>query len=308
MDQLACMRTFVRVAEMVSFTRAAESLGLSRAVVSTQIADLERHLGARLFHRTTRRVSLTPDGIEYFERSKRILAEIDAADDAVKASHLRPQGRLRVDVPSSFGRHLLLPALPQFVARYPALSLEVQYNDRVIDLFEEQVDVVVRSGPVSDPNLIARKVCRTRLLTCASPEYLKDRSIPQDPEQLRGHQLIGQLSQNRRPRKWLFQRGGVRKQLSLPFCVSFSSVEAAVMAAARGTGIVQAIDMLVAGALATHRLQLLLPDWSAEGAPISIVYPVALRNSPKVRVFADFASGLLLDWSRRVDALLAPAD
>lgn len=118
MDQLACMRTFVRVAEMVSFTRAAESLGLSRAVVSTQIADLERHLGARLFHRTTRRVSLTPDGIEYFERSKRILAEIDAADDAVKASHLRPQGRLRVDVPSSFGRHLLLPALP---SSWPAI-------------------------------------------------------------------------------------------------------------------------------------------------------------------------------------------
>src|SRR5262245_33472268 len=166
------MRTFARGAERNAFARAADGLEVSRAVVSTQIAGLERHLGVRLFHRTTRRVTLTADGTEYLERCRRILADLDAADESVRRTRLRPQGRLRVDVPVAFGRHLLLPALPQFTTRYPDLALEVQYNDRVVDLIAEEVDVAVRVGPVNDKNLVARSVCHTRALTCASPQYL----------------------------------------------------------------------------------------------------------------------------------------
>jgi LysR family transcriptional regulator, regulator for bpeEF and oprC len=307
-DQLASMRTFARVADLGSFTRAADALGLSRAVVSTHVAELERHLGVKLLHRTTRRVNLTADGSEYLERCRRILAEIEAAEETVKRTRLRPQGKLRIDVPAEFGRRLLVPALAQFTARYPDLCLEVQYNDRVIDLFEEQVDLAVRVGPVRHPDLVARRVCRTRLLTCASPAYLEQHGVPAEPADLRRHRLIGSLSgTTRRPRKWTFQHGRERFQLTLPFSVAFNTAEAQVNAAVRGAGIAQTTDMLVAQHVVARRLEIVLSAWSAEGAPISIVYPAALRSSLKIRVFADYAAGLLLKSRSEVDALLAGA-
>ena len=307
-DQLVCMRSFVRVADLHSFTRAADALGVSRAVVSTHVAELERHLRCQLFHRTTRRVGLTSDGAEYLARCQRILAELEAADETLRRTRLSPQGRLRVDVPVVFGRALLIPALPKFTARYPDLQLEVQFNDRVIDLIAEEVDLVVRVGAVREPHLVARRVVTTRLLTCAAPEYLRAHGGVATPEELRRHKLVGHLSAgSRRAHKWLFQRGTARKQLSLPFNVAFNSVEAQIMAAIRGAGVVQTMDLVVAEALATGRLEVVLRDWSAPGAPISVVCRSALRDSPKIRVFADFATELLLQYRRRVDALLESA-
>src|SRR5579864_7998340 len=148
------MRSFVRVADLHSFTRAADALGLSRAVVSTHVAALEHHLSCQLFHRTTRRVGLTTDGAEYLVRCQRILAELEAADEALRRTRLSPTGRLRVDVPVAFGRALLIPALPRFTTRYPELQLEVQLNDRVVDLIAEEVDLAVRVGAVRVPHLI----------------------------------------------------------------------------------------------------------------------------------------------------------
>jgi LysR family transcriptional regulator for bpeEF and oprC len=299
------MRSFARVAELHSFTRAADSLGLSRAVVSTHVADLERHLRCQLLHRTTRRVGLTSDGAEYLTRCQRILAELEAADETLRGARLAVQGRLRVDLPVAFGRALLIPALPRFTERYPDLKLEVQLNDRVIDLIAEEVDLVVRAGPVREPHLIARRIVDTRLVTCAAPEYLRAHGVPSDPDELRRHKLIGHLSSSsHRPYKWLFQRGTVRRQLQLPFSVSFNSVEARILAALRGVGIVQSTDIMVAEALAAGRLQVVLPEWSAPGAPLMVVCRSALRNSPKIRVFADFAAELLLQYRRRVDAML----
>ena len=307
-DQLVCMRSFVRVADLHSFTRAADALGVSRAVVSTHVAELERHLRCQLFHRTTRRVGLTSDGAEYLARCQRILAELEAADEALRGTRASVQGRLRVDVPVVFGRALLLPALPKFTARYPDLQLEVQFNDRVIDLIAEEVDLVVRVGAVREPHLVARRVVTTRLLTCAAPEYLRAHGGIATPEELRRHKLVGHLAAgSRRAHKWLFQRGTARKQLSLPFNVAFNSVEAQIMAAIRGAGVVQTMDLVVAEALATGRLEVVLRDWSAPGAPISVVCRSALRDSPRIRVFADFATELLLQYRRRVDALLESA-
>ena len=307
-DQLVCMRSFVRVAELHSFTRAADALGVSRAVVSTHVAELEQHLRCQLLHRTTRRVGLSSDGAQYLARCQRILAELEAADEALRGSRASVQGRLRVDVPVVFGRALLLPALPKFTARYPDLQLEVQFNDRVIDLIAEEVDLVVRVGAVREPHLVARRVVTTRLLTCAAPEYLRAHGGVATPEELRRHKLVGHLAAgSRRAHKWLFQRGTARKQLSLPFNVAFNSVEAQIMAAIRGAGVVQTMDLVVAEALATGRLEVVLRDWSAPGAPISVVCRSALRDSPKIRVFADFATELLLQYRRRVDALLESA-
>ncbi len=309
MDQLASMRSFVRVADLHSFTKAAEQLGLSRAVVSTHVADLERHLRCQLFHRTTRRVGLTGDGTEYLAHCQRILAELEAADEALRRTRLSVQGRLRVDVPVTFGRALLIPALPKFTARYPELQLEVQFNDRVVDLIAEEIDLVVRVGPVREPHLIARRIVSTRMLTCASPEYLRTHGVPADPVELRRHKLVGHLGAgDRRPHPWLFQRGNVRRQLRLPFNVAFNSVEATIMAANRGAGIVQSMDLVVAEALAAGKLEVLLPEWSAPGKAISVVCRRALHDSPRIRVFADFAAQLLRQYRARVDALLeAPA-
>ncbi len=299
------MRSFVRVADLHSFTRAADALGISRAVVSTHVAQLEEHLRCQLFHRTTRRVGLTSDGAEYLERCQRILAELEAADEALRGTRLSPSGRLRVDVPVMFGRALLIPALPKFTARYPQLQLEVQLNDRVIDLISEEVDLAVRVGKVRDAQLVARRIVSTRLLTCAAPEYLRTHGAPADPEELRRHRIVGYLGAgSHRTRRLLFQRGSVRRQLSLPFNVAFNSVEAQISAAIRGAGIVQVADLAVAEALAAGKLELVLREWSAPGAPISVVCRSALRNSAKIRVFADFAAELLLQYRRRVDALL----
>jgi len=305
MDQLVAMRSFVRVADLHSFTRAADALGLSRAVVSTHVADLEKHLRCQLLQRTTRRVGLTADGAEYLARCQRILAELEAADEAVRRTRLAPQGRLRVDVPVEFGRALLIPALPQFTARYPELQLEVQFNDRVVDMITEEIDLVVRVGAVREPHLVARRVVATRLLTCASPEYLRAHGVPLEPEDLRRHKMVGYLPGGaRRAYRWVFQRGTQRLRLSLPVSIAFNSAEAEIRAAIRGAGVVQSMDLMVAEALALGRLQVVLPDWSAPGKPISVVCRAAVRDSPKIRVFADFAAELLRRYRQRVDALL----
>jgi LysR family transcriptional regulator for bpeEF and oprC len=305
MDQLICMRSFARVADLHSFTRAAEALGLSRAVVSTHVAELEQHLKCQLFHRTTRRVGLTTDGAQYLAHCQRILGELEAADEAMRGTRLAPAGRLRVDVPVEFGRALLIPALPKFTARYPDLQLEVQFNDRVVDLIAEEIDLVLRVGAVREPHLIARRVVTTRLLTCASPEYLRTHGVPTEPEDLQRHRLVGYLpTGTRRPHQLLFQRGTQRKRLRLPFNIAFNSAEAEIRAAIRGAGVVQTMDLVVAEALALGRLQIVLPEWSAPGKPISVVCRTALRDSPKIRVFAEFAAGLLRQYRQRVDALL----
>jgi LysR family transcriptional regulator for bpeEF and oprC len=167
---------------------------------------------------------------------------------------------------------------------------------------------VVRVGAVREPHLIARRIVATRLLTCASPEYLRAHGMPAAPDELRRHRLVGYLrTGTRRPHRWLFQRGAQRIRLALPFNIAFNSAEAEIRAAIRGAGIVQAMDLVVAEALALGRLQVVLPEWSAPGKPVSVVCRTALRDSPKIRVFADFAAELLRRYRQRVDALLESA-
>ena len=146
MDQLLGMRVFARVAEFGSFARAADAMDLSRAMVSAHVAQLEKHLGTRLLHRTTRKVAVSPEGAVYLAHCQRILAEVSAADDEMRLARDRPQGRLRVDVPVAFGKYLLTPALSRFTQRYPQVAIEVRYNDRFVDLAAEGVDVAVRAG------------------------------------------------------------------------------------------------------------------------------------------------------------------
>lgn len=298
MNQLEAMRAFARVAEFGSFTRAGETLDLSRAVVSAQVQALERHLGVALFARTTRRVTLTGDGSSYLARCRRILAEIEVADDEMRGSRERVQGRLKVDMPAMFGRYLLLPELPAFAARYPELQLEIQYNDRVIDLGAEGVDMAVRFAARRDPRLIVRPIGATRLMTCAAPSYLVRMGAPKDIDELRQHHLIGQLgARSGRPREWAFRIGTQVRHVAIASPLVFNSVEGALQAAVSGMGLIQTADIVVQDLIRRGRLEVVLAGHAASGAPVSVVYQRMKRIPAKVRVFADFAAGLFERWN-----------
>ncbi|HEY4972470.1 MAG TPA: LysR substrate-binding domain-containing protein, partial [Steroidobacteraceae bacterium] len=242
MDQLRCMRTFMRVAELGSFTAAADALQVSRAAASAQVAELEHHLGCQLLQRTTRRVALTVDGAHYLGQCRRLLAELEAADEAMGVSPAAAHGRLRVGVPSALGRSWLIGALPEFAVRYPGLQLEVLLSD---EAQTADIDLAVRLGAVRESRLPVRRIVTTRLVTCAAATYLRAHAAPAEPKDLVRHKLIGYLDHGR-PQPLLFQRAAHRRRISPPFSVAFDSVDAQIEAAVGGAGIVQAMDVAVA--------------------------------------------------------------
>jgi LysR family transcriptional regulator for bpeEF and oprC len=300
MDQLAAIRVFVRVAERGSFAQAADELELSRPVASAQVAALEKHLGARLLNRTTRRVSLTAEGAEYLRRCRRILDELRDAEETLRQTRSKPQGKLRVDVPVAFGRYLLLPALPEFTRRYPLIELDLRLNDRVVDLVAEQVDVALRVGTLRQSGLVARRVTNINLVTCAAPQYLADHGEPRTPDDLRQHRLLGLTSPGGAPPEWSFPPPYTARRLKLSFALLFNAAEAPVIAAAAGLGIAHTADLLIAEYVARGELKLVLEDYVVPGPPMSLVYPSAGHQSAKVRVFSDFAADLLLRWNETV--------
>jgi LysR family transcriptional regulator, regulator for bpeEF and oprC len=303
MDQLLGMRVFARVAEFGSFARAADVMDLSRAMVSAYVAQLEKHLGTRLLHRTTRKVSVSPEGAVYLAHCQRILAEISAADDEMRLARDRPQGRLRVDVPVPFGKYLLTPALPRFTQRYPLVAIEVRYNDRFVDLAAEGVDVAVRSGPVRTPDLIARRIATSRLVTCASPAYFAAAGVPRTPAELKQHRCIAYLRADGARPSWTFKQGNGVLKLRIHSALAFNTMEPITSSALEGQGILQGSDLLVAGYLAEGRLVEVLREFSSEGPALSVVYPRATQHLAKVRVFAEFAAELLNDYQARVRRL-----
>ncbi len=282
------MRAFSRVAELGSFTRAADELGLSRAMVTTHVQRLERRYGLRLLNRTTRKVAVTPAGADYLDHCRRVFAELAAAEETLRLSRERPTGRLCVDVPGSFGRHILLPRLPDFLARYPGIDLELRFNERVVDLARENVDLAVRAGTVADPNLVAQRISGSRWITCASPEYLARYGRPQTIADLADHVLIGSIpSGSTQPRPWLFA-GDAAPPKPLQFRVKVNEAEAVMLAAARGVGITQTMDLLAARELVDGNLAIVLAEHTRLGPALSIVHTPAAQRLARVRVFSAF--------------------
>lgn len=304
MDQLLAMRVFNRVAERGSFAQAADQLDISRAAASSHVAALERHLGTRLLNRTTRRVSLTAEGADFLRRSRRILDELNDAEETLRGTRSKPQGRLRVDVPVAFGRYLLLPRLPEFTRRYPDIELDLRLNDRVVDLVAERVDVVLRVGPVRQGGLVTRRVAQINTVTCAAPAYLADRGEPLTPDDLSKHRLLGVTPPGGGSPDWSFPGPYTSRRLRLHFAMQFNAAEAPVIAAAAGLGIVHTADLLVAEYVARGELRLILERFAGPGPPISLVYPSAGHQSAKVRVFSDFAADLMRRWSEVVHGWL----
>lgn len=297
----------MRVAERGSFARAADELDLSRPAASGHVAALEKHLGVRLLHRTTRRVSLTAEGSDFLRRCRRILDELRDAEESLRDTRTRPKGRLRVDVPVVFGHHLLVPALPEFTRRYPEIELEVRLNDRVVDLVAESVDVAMRVGPVRQSGLVTRRVTSVNIVTCASPRYLAEHGEPRTPDELRDHRLLGLAQASGAAPEWTFPPPYTPKRLGLKFAMVFNAAEAPVVAAAADLGITHTVDLVIAEYVARGQLQLILRDYVLPGPPLSLVYPSAGHQSAKVRVFSDFAADLLLRWHQRVRPYIHPA-
>ena len=306
MDQLLAMRVFARVAERGSFGKAADELDISRAAASGHVAALEKHLGVRLLNRTTRRVSLTAEGAEFLRRCRRILDEVQDAEETLRGARSRPQGLLRVDVPVAFGRYLLLPALPEFTRRYPAIDLDIRLNDRVVDLVAERVDVALRVGNLQQSGLVARRVAQINVVTCASPTYLADHGEPQTPDDLRQHRLLATTPAAGGTPDWAYPAPYTSRRLKLHFAMQFNAAEAPVIAAAAGLGITRTVDLLVAEYVARGELKLILNDFVVPGPQMSLVYPSAGHQSPKVRVFSDFAADITRRYHDIVRGWIGP--
>lgn len=290
MDRLQAMRVFVRVAELGSFARAAAQLELSRARVSEAVAALERSLGARLLHRTTRQLSLTDDGRAYHERAVRILADLDEAEAMVVRARGTLSGRLRVDAPMALTRLFVVPALPKLLQRHPELALELRLENRPVDLLEEGVDCAISYGAPTNVDLVARRVGSTQLVTCAAPAYLARRSEPRRPEELERHDAIGFLSLSTgRPSEWQLARDGARHAFRPASRLAFNSMEACVDAAEAGLGVTQVLSSLAHRAITAGRLVPVLRDWVTEGPGIYLVYPPSRQQSGRMRAFAEFA-------------------
>jgi DNA-binding transcriptional LysR family regulator len=300
MDRLGLMRSFRRVAELGSFSAAARDLGLSNAVISKHVALLEGHLGARLINRTTRRQSLTEAGAAYYPRAVRVLEELGEAEDAVGRMQTAPRGTLKVNAPMSFGIQHLAPVLPLFLERYPEVSVELNMNDRFIDLLEEGFDLAlrIRSG-LPDSRLIAQKIARARRLLAASPGYLARRGPLERPADLAHHDcLIYSLTDS--PELWDFDGPEGPVAVAVTGRMQANNGQALRDAALAGLGIVRLPVFTMGQALAEGWLRPVMPRYRVPAHELYAVYPSNRHPAPKLRAFVDFLAGQFTDepWEK----------
>jgi len=288
MGRLAAMQAFVRVAETRSFSEAARRLNLSKSVVSRQISALECDLGVRLFNRTTRALALTEIGSAYYERVSRILADIAETEQSVGHLQAAPRGRLRVNAPMSFGILHLAPALPDFLAAYPEVDVEMAMNDRTIDLLEEGFDLAIRIGRLSDSSLVARRLAPVRIVVCAAPAYLAAHGAPQTPADLKNHDCLLYTNEDS-PRDWRFTTPeGAPWAVEVKGRLAANNGDTLRVATLAGQGIARLPSFLVGQDLQAGTLVSLIPDYMQEDLAVHAVYPQARLLSPKVRAFIDF--------------------
>jgi DNA-binding transcriptional LysR family regulator len=278
---------FVAVMEEGSFAAAARRLGTSSGQASKLVSRLERDLGVRLLNRTTRAISATEVGRAYHERIRLLLEELDTLDLAVRNRAGTVGGRIRLTAPVSFGNTQLAPALVDFATRYPAVSLEVSFSDRLVNLVDEGFDAALRIGHQSDASLVIRKLCESRIVVVASADYLARRGRPERPEQLAGHDCI--IDTNFRGREnWQFREGGEIRAVTVASRLFLSSPDACVSAAEAGLGITRLPSFVAGSHIRDGRLVPLLTEFELPPIPIQTVYPPGRHLAAKVRVLVDF--------------------
>lgn len=290
MDQVKAMKIFVRIYERSSFTQAAEDLGLPRATLTHNLNQLEAWLGTRLLERSTRRVKPTLDGDEYYVRCIRLLAELEDAEHAFRS--VSPKGMLRIDLHGTLARHFVVPALPEFMARYPDIQLTLSEADRRVDLVQEGVDCVIRAGTLSDSSLIGKRIALLPQVTCASPAYLRKHGVPRRLEDLTRHQGVNYVSRTTgRACPFEFMVQGQLQEVRIDGAVSVFGAEIYTASAIAGLGIVQVPRYRVAQPISADLLQEVLPEYPPPAMPVSVLYPHNRHMSPRVRAFVDWVGG-----------------
>lgn len=239
MEQLLAIRAFARVVEVGGFTRAADSLDMPNATVSKLVQDLETHLRVKLLQRTTRGVTVTLEGQEYYDKTARVLADLEDIDTGLAIARNKPRGKLRVDIGSSTARDVLIPALPDFLERYPDIRMDLGVSDRSVDQISDSVDCVIRGGVLAESSLVARAIGHADMITCASPAYLKRYGVPAYPDELKnGHRLIAYVSTaTGRAVPFRFEHKGVASEIKIEHWIGINESNAHVAAGDAGLGI-----------------------------------------------------------------------
>jgi len=301
MDKFSSLEAFVAVVESGSFSKAAERLGIAKSVVSRRLSVLEQSLGVQLLQRTTRTQSLTGPGRTFYGHAARILADLGEAEQSMVADSGALRGGLKLAAPLSFGLHQLNPALNDFMREHPAIELDLDLNDREVNLVEEGFDMAVRIGALHDSTLLARRLGTARFATCASPDYLARHGVPQNPLELERH--TGLQYANATPRQtWQFSGEKDAPMVVVPdIRMRANNGDALAAAAVAGLGIVNTPTFIVAGLLAGGELVSILDDYRRPAVGIHAVYPPGRLMPRRVQVLADFLAGRfgdLPDWDR----------
>ncbi len=296
MDRFDAMQAFARVVEAGSFTKAAETLHMSKTTVTQLVQQLEARLRVKLLNRTTRKVNVTADGAAYYERVIKLLADMDDAETSLPGAAARPRGRLRIDVPSPFARHILVPALPDFHARYPDIQIDMGVSDRIVDIIDENVDCVVRGGELLDQSLMARKLADLPLGVFAAPAYLAREGTPEHPLELQDshHRVVAFLwARTGKPLPYTLQNCTERLQIKGRHVLAVDDGNAYLAAGLAGMGVLW-LPMYMADAhVARGELVQLFEGWQLESMPLYLAYPPNRHVSLKLRVFIDWVVELM---------------
>lgn len=301
MDSLTSLVAFVKTADALSFVNAGQAMGISASAVGKNVAKLEASLQVRLFHRSTRKVSLTPEGALFYERCKRALDELEDARALLSQAARTPQGRLKVSLPT-IGYRFLLPHLALFRQHYPEIELELDFNDELVDVIDAGFDVVIRSGGLADNKLMARRLGPFRFVLCAAPDYLQRRGHPIVLADLERHDCLRyRFVTTGKIMDWSLSADPLLSRLHLPTTLVLNNMEAILMAAQDGHGIAFMPDFLVREALAAGRLETLLDAYTQDEGQFWALWPSSRHLSPKVRVFVDFIEQRLFKAAIRVN-------
>jgi DNA-binding transcriptional LysR family regulator len=295
-DSFQGVLTFVMAARSNSFTEAAARLGISKSAVGKSIARLEERLGVQLFHRSTRRISLTADGDAYFIACSNALEEIGAAESGLGPGTREPSGRLRVDIPVAFGRRVVAPLLFEIANKYPALQLNMTFSDHLVDPIEEGIDLLVRFGELKDTSgLVARRLARQRWAICAAPSYLDRFGVPGTLEDLnRHHCIVGH--RRGQPLSWRVREGQNTVRYAPPFTHQIGDGEAMILAAVAGIGLCQMPRCLFQDDIDAGGLVEVLGDYEPEPVEVHAVWPKVSHLRPKVRYVVDELVRLCEHW------------
>ncbi|KAA1139826.1 MULTISPECIES: LysR family transcriptional regulator [Citrobacter] len=289
MDHLLAIRTFQRIVETRSFTKAAAHLGLPRSTVSKLLKELEEHLGIKLIHRTTRSVTLTIEGAEYYQRISRLVAKLDETEIAMRDMGSAAKGRLRIDLHSSLANFVLIPILEEFRERYPHIQLALGVGDRPVNLIEEGVDCVIRAGELADSSLVGRTLYKDRLVTCASPDYLERFGIPKNVSDLEnGHKVVGYFSAATGEAWPLRFRNRSGEKQVLNFDIAANDSASLINLLVHGMGIGQTHVSVAKHFIQSGQLVPILEDLTNTQFPVSIIYPPTKQLNARLRIFIDW--------------------